>query len=139
MNLQIGSKYDTDPDWKGIYILLKTYVKNKKLLCLFLNRVKFQIQIQCVRYQKFTLSPGVDVLWKFNLIKTLRKLYISTKLPHYEIRWNFKILQNGRFNNAYLLREEEIITITHTKATRSGYGQSKSKVRFEKKIITFHS
>ena len=47
------------------------------------------LAIHCVKCPNFTLFLGVEVLW--NSTVSVEKLYLSTKFPHYEVRWNYGI------------------------------------------------
>ena len=43
----------------------------------------------CVKCCSFTLFPGVEIIVSGKSLETIRKLCLSTKFPHQEIRWNY--------------------------------------------------
>ena len=47
---------------------------------------QYHKELHCVKYHNFTQFPGVEILWKGELPETIRKLCLSTKFPHQEIR-----------------------------------------------------
>ena len=57
----------------------------------------------CKKYHNLTLFPGVEILWKGTVFRdspeTMRKLWLSTKFPHREIRWNYGIFHRRNLSN----------------------------------------
>ena len=54
------------------------------------------IDWHCVKYRNFTWFHDVEILWKGigDSLETMRRLRLSTKFPHHEIRWNYDILRS---------------------------------------------
>ena len=48
----------------------------------------------------FRFFIGVCSIKYCNSPESLRKLYLSTKFPHQEIKWNFGILRSGELSNS---------------------------------------
>ena len=51
----------------------------------------------CVKYRSFSLFPGVEIFWKAQFpycFGRKRKLCLSAKFPHQEIRRNYGILRS---------------------------------------------
>ena len=77
-------KDNTKEAYFGTYMVLNT-----PLRCFGSSKVVENQKIKPayrVKYFYFTWFPGVEILR--NLPETLRKLCLSTKFPHQEIRWN---------------------------------------------------
>ena len=55
----------------------------------------FDGNVHCEKYRHFTWFPGVEVLRKGTVSETMRKLCLSAKFPHQEIRWNYGIFRSG--------------------------------------------
>ena len=57
----------------------------------------------CKKYHNLTLFPGVEILWKGTVFRdspeTMRKLWLSTKFAHREIRWNYGIFHRRNLSN----------------------------------------